>query len=127
MSAATRKVGYGPDCVPTALSRSSETETNELHAQLLKSESETAIPEDTPKIEGYDFNSFFGRGADYDALFRTYATMGFQATNLAMAIDEVNRMLRWRLSDEPNLSRDDLIEIDEKGNEVPIDPSKVCS
>ena len=30
-----------------------------------------------------------------------FATTGFQATELGRAIDEVNRMRHWRLSDEP--------------------------
>jgi len=36
-----------------------------------------------------------------DGLLSSFATMGFQATSLASGIDEVNKMLNWRLSDEP--------------------------
>jgi len=39
-----------------------------------------------------------------DSLLHSFATVGFQATQLARAITEVNRMLKWRQSDEP---RDD--------------------
>lgn len=35
---------------------------------------------------------------DYDALLRSYATMGFQATNFGLAVEEINKMLAWRLS-----------------------------
>ncbi|XAR67101.1 Deoxyhypusine synthase [Bertholletia excelsa] len=48
------------------------------------------------KIEGYDFN----RGVDYSDLVRSMVSTGFQASNLGDAIDIVNQMLDWRLSDE---------------------------
>ena len=51
----------------------------------------------TAAVRGYDFNL----GVDYDAILRSYATTGFQATNMWAAIDEINRMRSWRLSDEP--------------------------
>ncbi|KAL3642954.1 hypothetical protein CASFOL_013769 [Castilleja foliolosa] len=51
----------------------------------------------TPKIEGYDFN----KGVDYHELFKSMAVTGFQASNLGDAIQLVNEMLDWRLSDEP--------------------------
>mmetsp|Transcript_23452 Transcript_23452/g.65848 ORF Transcript_23452/g.65848 Transcript_23452/m.65848 type:complete len:367 (+) Transcript_23452:178-1278(+) len=56
-----------------------------------------AMPEGSEEVEGYDFN----RGIDYDALLKTYKNCGFQARNLGLAIEQVNKMLRWRLSDEP--------------------------
>ena len=46
------------------------------------------LPEDTPKVKGYDFN----QGVDFSALLKSYKYMGYQATNLALAIDEINRM-----------------------------------
>ena len=49
------------------------------------------------KVVGYDFN----KGLDYNAVFATLKSTGFQATSLGQAIDEVNRMIKWRLSDEP--------------------------
>lgn len=36
-----------------------------------------------------------------DDLARSMLTTGFQATNVALAIEEINRMLAWRLSDRP--------------------------
>jgi hypothetical protein len=56
-------------------------------AVLLKS---VELPKDTPVVKGYDFNN----GVDYDALFKSYLTTGFQATNFALAIDQVNQMVR---------------------------------
>ncbi|GFQ01594.1 deoxyhypusine synthase [Phtheirospermum japonicum] len=50
----------------------------------------------SPKIEGYDFN----KGVNYHELFKSMAVTGFQASNLGDAIQLVNEMLDWRLSDE---------------------------
>jgi len=36
-----------------------------------------------------------------DSLMSSYATMGFQATKLSKAIDQINAMRSWRLSDKP--------------------------
>lgn len=51
----------------------------------------------SPTVAGYDFNA----GVDYEALLASYACTGFQASNLAKAIDEVSNMLNWSLSQEP--------------------------
>lgn len=48
-------------------------------------------------VEGYDFN----QGIDWEKLVDQYGAMGFQGSSLGHAIDEINKMLRWRLSDEP--------------------------
>ena len=50
-------------------------------------------------VKGYDFCrslSFrydFDNGIDLTGILESYATMGFQATNMAAAIDEINRMV----------------------------------
>jgi len=49
------------------------------------------------EVRGYDFN----KGLDYGEMFKTYRHTGFQATALGLAIEEVNKMIKWRLSDEP--------------------------
>lgn len=54
------------------------------------------IPQ-TPVVKGYDFN----KGRDLDGIMEAMMTTGFQATAFAQAIAEVNRMIKWRLSDEP--------------------------
>lgn len=41
-----------------------------------------ALPEGSLHIKGYDFND----GINYDNLFDSYLTTGFQASNMAMAI-----------------------------------------
>jgi deoxyhypusine synthase len=55
------------------------------------------LPKGTPTVVGPDFNQC----VTLDSLMQSYATVGFQATQLARAIAEVNRMLKWRQSDEP--------------------------
>ncbi|XP_043647720.1 probable deoxyhypusine synthase isoform X2 [Drosophila teissieri] len=47
-----------------------------------------ALAENTPQVSGYDFNE----GLNYSKLFESYVNTGFQATNLGLAIREINRM-----------------------------------
>eukprot|EP00195_Chlamydomonas_chlamydogama_P004850 CAMPEP_0202901004 /NCGR_PEP_ID=MMETSP1392-20130828/12674_1 /ASSEMBLY_ACC=CAM_ASM_000868 /TAXON_ID=225041 /ORGANISM="Chlamydomonas chlamydogama, Strain SAG 11-48b" /LENGTH=357 /DNA_ID=CAMNT_0049587485 /DNA_START=147 /DNA_END=1220 /DNA_ORIENTATION=+ len=55
------------------------------------------VEPDTPAIRGYDFN----KGLDLQALLDSMLTTGFQATSFGQAVEEVNRMINWRLSDDP--------------------------
>ncbi|KAI9989834.1 hypothetical protein PInf_020121 [Phytophthora infestans] len=48
-------------------------------------------------VRGYDFNE----GVNYEKLMQSYVTMGYQGTNLGEAIEEIKRMRKWRLSDDP--------------------------
>jgi len=50
------------------------------------------MPEGTPTVQGYDFNS----GVDYHALLTSYAHSGFQASSFGAAVQEINRMLECR-------------------------------
>ena len=43
-------------------------------------------------VSGYDFN----KGVDYSELLRGYKYSGFQATNLGLAIEEIDRMIAAR-------------------------------
>lgn len=52
---------------------------------------------DTPIIRGHDFE----KGRDLDSIMDSMLTTGFQATTFGQAINEVNRMINWRLSDDP--------------------------
>ena len=47
-------------------------------------------------IKGYNFNE----GVNYSNIFSNLKTMGFQATALGKAIDIVNNMIKWKLSNE---------------------------
>lgn len=79
------------------------------------------VPVDTStftRVRGYDLDD----GVNWEAMFSTFHHTGFQATNLGestprtaqlttrltvsvslqgLAIEKINEMLRWRLSDEP--------------------------
>ncbi|KAJ2771349.1 Deoxyhypusine synthase [Coemansia nantahalensis] len=63
-------------------------------AVLVRSE---AVPEDSKRVRGYDFEG----GVDYEQLLSSYAATGFQATSFGRAVEIVNHMRAWRLSDEP--------------------------
>ncbi|XP_069005371.1 deoxyhypusine synthase isoform X2 [Embiotoca jacksoni] len=64
------------------------------------------IPEDMPKIKGYDFN----QGVDLQAVLKSYLTTGFQASSFGLAVQEINRMIEKRLepveADEGNECED---------------------
>jgi len=53
-------------------------------------------PTGRSEVKGFDFES---EAVTLDNLAKSMCSMGFQATNVALAIDEINRMLAWRLSD----------------------------
>jgi deoxyhypusine synthase len=55
------------------------------HERVVPGSDETL---DTPDVHGYEFRDEF----DFDELLETYATTGFQATQLAEAIDIANRI-----------------------------------
>lgn len=55
-------------------------------AVLVKS---STIPDDTPKVQGYDWS----KGVDYNAILDSYLTSGFQATNFGKAVLEINKMV----------------------------------
>eukprot|EP00602_Paraphysomonas_sp_CaronLab_P008932 CAMPEP_0185021674 /NCGR_PEP_ID=MMETSP1103-20130426/4380_1 /TAXON_ID=36769 /ORGANISM="Paraphysomonas bandaiensis, Strain Caron Lab Isolate" /LENGTH=366 /DNA_ID=CAMNT_0027553353 /DNA_START=62 /DNA_END=1159 /DNA_ORIENTATION=+ len=55
------------------------------------------LPDHTPVVAGEDFSA----GVDIDSMMRKMLTTGFQATNVGLAVQEINRMLEWRLSDKP--------------------------
>ena len=60
-------------------------------------QSDTNALTDTNEIHGYNFDN----GIDYERMFKQYVNMGFQASALGRAIEEINKMIKWRLSDEP--------------------------
>ncbi|RUP48808.1 DHS-like NAD/FAD-binding domain-containing protein [Jimgerdemannia flammicorona] len=60
------------------------------------------MPAGSIKVHGPDFN----RNLSLHELLSSFNTMGFQASALGKAIDIVNKMRSWRLSDEPIRSDD---------------------
>jgi deoxyhypusine synthase len=47
------------------------------------------LPVEPVEICGYDFNE----GVDFSGIFKSFFTTGFQATNFAQAVDEINKMV----------------------------------
>ncbi|KAI8911372.1 DHS-like NAD/FAD-binding domain-containing protein [Powellomyces hirtus] len=70
------------------------TPASAVQAVLVQS---TPMPTDSVQVKGYDFNN----GVDYAAIMASYIRTGYQATSIGQAIEEINRMIHWRLSDEP--------------------------
>ncbi|CAO2610978.1 Deoxyhypusine synthase [Lemmus lemmus] len=64
-------------------------------AAVLKHSS--ALPPESAKVQGYDFN----RGVDYQALLDAFGTTGFQATNFGRAVQQVNAMIEKKLEPLP--------------------------
>lgn len=60
------------------------------------------LPEDLPKIRGYDFN----QGVDFQAVLKSYLTTGFQASRLGLAIQEINHMVMKYICDFDRFSDD---------------------
>ncbi|KAI8894609.1 DHS-like NAD/FAD-binding domain-containing protein [Globomyces pollinis-pini] len=73
---------------------SNQTPQSVLEAVLKKSE---PIHPDAKKVIGYDFN----QGLDYHKLFQSYATTGYQATNIGKAIEIINQMIEWKYTPSP--------------------------
>ena len=53
----------------------------------------TSADSDAYTIKGYDLN----QGVDYRKILAGYMTTGFQATNFAKAVHEINRMVSGKL------------------------------
>lgn len=68
-----------------------------VSASAVLGESET-LPESTPKCRGVDFNLLSPENM-LSSIMESFKTTGFQATNLALAVDQINQMRSWRLSD----------------------------
>lgn len=71
----------------------------ELVANVL-GKSDKVDPKNEKICTGLDFNS---PDFSFEKLFDSYKYFGFQATNIGLAIEEIEKMIKWRLSDEvPN-------------------------
>mmetsp|Transcript_7524 Transcript_7524/g.18512 ORF Transcript_7524/g.18512 Transcript_7524/m.18512 type:complete len:464 (-) Transcript_7524:372-1763(-) len=64
----------------------------------------SSMPEGTPVCRGMEFEGRNSTSNDDDVLsdmMAAFRTTGFQATNLALAIERIREMRSWRLSDVP--------------------------
>lgn len=68
-----------------------------VSASAVLGESST-LPSSTPKCEGMDFGVATEQSI-LDQIMNSFKTTGFQATNMALAVDQINEMREWRLSD----------------------------
>ncbi|RGB29854.1 deoxyhypusine synthase [Rhizophagus diaphanus] len=59
----------------------------------------TPVPENSVTVKGPDFN----QQLTLHELLENYSRIGFQAFSVGKAIELINKMRRWRLSDEPIL------------------------
>ncbi|CAG8591474.1 6223_t:CDS:2 [Dentiscutata erythropus] len=65
-------------------------------AVLVKS---TSMPDNSTTVIGPDFN----QNHSLEDLLKSYSRIGFQATSVGQAINVINQMRNWRLSDDPLL------------------------
>eukprot|EP01083_Nonionella_stella_P019148 53229_1 len=54
------------------------------------------LPKDTPQVKGPNFNE----SRSIDHILNAFRATGFQASNLAFAVDRINEMIHWRMTDE---------------------------
>jgi deoxyhypusine synthase len=73
----------------------------------------SSMPKSTPVCKGVDFTSLLSSSSDgrtFDMLSQIMASFkntGFQATNLALAVEQIEQMRKWRLSHVPWKEGDD--------------------
>jgi len=89
----------------TSASVSANPHIPSVSASAVLGESES-LPEGTPICRGYDFNETLQSSNNdetkiLDSVMSSMLTTGFQATNIGLAIDQINKMRSWRLSDKP--------------------------
>mmetsp|Transcript_11526 Transcript_11526/g.27070 ORF Transcript_11526/g.27070 Transcript_11526/m.27070 type:complete len:448 (-) Transcript_11526:166-1509(-) len=61
-----------------------------------------SMPEDTPICKGVEFGSGISKSIEDDMLSKimhSFRHTGFQATNLGLAVEQIQQMRKWRLSD----------------------------
>ena len=58
-----------------------------------------SMPEDAQKCKGHEFRVEQSEEQELDRLMKSFMTTGFQATNLALAVEQIRQMRAWRLSD----------------------------
>ena len=74
----------------------------DCHESVLR---KTQVKEHGLVIKGHDLDS--SDRIDYEAILDSFMSTGIQASQLAMAMDEVNKMLDWSLADEPVANDED--------------------
>jgi deoxyhypusine synthase len=57
---------------------------------------------DLTEIQGYDFNN----GIDYSRLLDSFYMTGFQATNMSLAVKQINQMIEKKEEPLPEAAKD---------------------
>jgi deoxyhypusine synthase len=90
-----------------------DPEFNQAKSFVLMSTDKQENPFDCKEIiKGYDFNN----PLDYSKLFESYKVMGFQASALGKSLDIINKMIKWRLSDDPIADDDNELDLKNREN-----------
>ena len=92
------KTSPGSGCVWPCPLRAMSSNADVAAAAVLGSSDVSSLA-GTPHCAGPDFSAAEGR--TLDSMMDKFLTTGFQATNIGLAIKEIERMRAWRLSDEP--------------------------
>ena len=84
------------DKIPSLLAKERPVEHEDEANDIVEGDTLAAntAPEELAKpivCEGYDFN----KGIDYDALLKSYATVGLQAMNFGAAVEQVKKMVSF--------------------------------
>uniref|UniRef100_A0A7S2Y5I0 deoxyhypusine synthase n=2 Tax=Entomoneis paludosa TaxID=265537 RepID=A0A7S2Y5I0_9STRA len=69
-----------------------------------------SMPAESKQCRGHDFEQSKNSSNDVpalDAIMNSFLTTGFQATNLALAVEQIREMRSWRMSDIPWKEGDD--------------------
>ena len=59
----------------------------------------SSMPADAQTCKGHEFRVEASQEQELDRLIKSFMTTGFQATNLALAVEQIRQMRAWRLSD----------------------------
>lgn len=78
-----------------------------VSASAVLGESAT-MPEDAQTCKGHEFRVEKSQEQELDRLMQSFMTTGFQATNLALAVEQIRQMRAWRLSDTEWKEGDDV-------------------
>ena len=63
-----------------------------------------SLPADTPECHGHDFSV----STSLEDIMKSFRTTGFQATNVGLAMEQIQKMRSWRLSQVPFKEGDDV-------------------
>lgn len=98
LSVANNGVGGGDGCVSVV---SAMPHVPSVSASAVLGES-SDLPPNMVQCRGHEFDAVDNNNGNnsIDAIMKSMITTGFQATNVGLAIQQIDQMRKWRLSDE---------------------------